>query len=1205
MGAFPRLARVRTCSSCGAENPELARFCVQCGVPLAICQACGADLSPGVRFCPACGTQVTESLLPGEERKRVTVLFADLAGSTGLGEHLDPERLKEVMDSFFQTMKAELEAEGGTVEKFIGDAVMAVFGVPAVHEDDTTRALRAALRMRRALGGLNRSLEASHGVRLVMRIGVNTGDVVARTVPRQGQGLVTGDTVNVAARLEQRAESGQILVGERTARAARGLRLKLIGPLTLKGKEEAVGAYEVLDDEVTAPGSARRSEPGRYRTPLVGRAEELGVLKSVFERSVTERRPHLVTVYGDAGVGKTRLVEEFGSWVQGLAEPALVIGGRCLPYGEGVTYWPFSQILKGWTGVLDSDDPENALDRIHQAVGKLLGDLPEVAVDPERTAAALAFTVGLQDPARPVETDPREAHAATHEAWRTFLSSLARVRPVVAVIEDIHWADPALLQLLQELAEHSEGPLMFVCLARPELTTRRPDWGGGWWNYSSLLLEPLSQGDAAELLNLLLIEAADLPDVLRARILERAGGNPFFLEEIVLRLMDERPGPEMADVDIPDTVQGVLAARMDLLPASEKRALQMASVVGRTFWNGAVASILDGEDLTQELDDMLWRLEDRGLVHAKLGSTIVGEREFSFRHILTRDVAYESLPRRDRAKAHANVAGWIEQQTGDRDREFAELLAHHYREAYQGFATDFQPDVEEVKHLRHRAFTYALLAANEARSKLALQQAERFGESALSLAADPTERSDALGALGLTYFHDYQGDQAWQYLKEAIDLLSEQPEEAEQARLLTLARLSAVALEIVTRASGTMRHRVPREDAEHYLETGLAAAGEGDSEERVRLLVAQSFLPFRFPGPPLSEEMLKPSLWTGEEAAAMAERLGRVDLLSAALDGILSAHHALGRYGPMGEAVTRRLELAARLSDPYEVGDIHAMAAWWALNTGRYREAVDFADRGVREAMAGSLIQGLYCLDFRTAGHFRLGEWGAALADVALAEETLGDRRETPPGFAPMHLAIAAFIHDARGDRGAADRYLDLVRWLEQAEERFDPDVALWQARLLARRDRYEDARALLESPAAIDEQRGQDEVLEAWCEVISEQGAWAEATDIAERAKRHAEWASVPPLALYATRLEARKALAARDAERAAWLFRSSAEGFAGIEATWEVAITNLDLATALAARGADEEPRRLVAEAIAVFDSLGSARELTRAKDVLERLS
>jgi class 3 adenylate cyclase len=1148
---------------------------------------------------------VPESLLPGEERKRVTVLFADLAGSTGLGEQLDPEQLREVMDPFFQKMRAELEAEGGTVEKFIGDAVMAVFGVPVVHEDDATRALRAALRMRRALDRLNRSLEESHGIRLAIRTGVNTGEVVARTVPRQGQGLVTGDAVNVAARLEQRAESGQILVGERTARAARGLRLEPIGPLTLKGKEEPVVAYEVLDEEVTAPGSGRRSEPGRYRAPLVGRREELGVLKSVFERSVIERRSHLVTVFGDAGVGKSRLVEEFEAWAQALPEPALAIGGRCLPYGEGVTYWPLAQILKRWAGVLDSDEPETALDRLRQAVGKLLAGVPDVDAEPEELTAALAFTVGLRDPARPVVEDPREARAATHEAWRIFLSSLASPRPVVAVIEDIHWADPALLELLQELAEHSEGPLMFVCPARPELTVRRPDWGGGRWNYSSLLLEPLSKGDAGDLLDLLLVDAAEVPGSLRARILERAGGNPFFLEEIVLHLMEEHPGPEIEDVQIPDTVQGVLAARMDLLPPSEKRVLQTASVVGRTFWNGAVASILDGEDPPQDLDDILWRLEDRGLVHARIGSTIVGEREFSFRHILTQEVAYESLPRRERATAHARVAGWIERQAAEREREFAELLAHHYEEAYRGVLETSRPGETDRERLRERAFHHAMLAANEALRKLALEQAERFAATALSVADGTREHVDALEALGMTYFHDYRGDIAWDHLKEAIDLRAGSSDDLGEESSHSLAHLCAAALEIVTRARGTMRHRIMREEAERYLAIGLAAAGEGDDEDRVRLLVAASFFPFAFKEVRLNDEDLEPARRAGEEAAVMADRLGRVDLRSAALDGISSLHQSIGRYGAMGDAIARRLELVPKLTDPYEIGDIHAMASWWALNTGRYREAAGFADRGVREAQAGSPAQGLYCLDFRTAAHFRLGDWEATLADVAVAEEVLGDRRETPPGFAPQYLVIAAFIHDARGEGAMADRYLRLVGWLEAVEDRAETILALWRSRLLARQGRHEEARALLERPGIADDQRGRDEVLEAWCEVVAEEGAWGDAPAIVEQARSHAAWAGVPPLELYAGRLQGRLTAATGDGERAADLLRIAADGFADLEAEWEAAITRLELATVEASLGRATEARDRYGDVIPVFERLRSLRELDRASGLLARLT
>ena len=1127
----------------------------------------------------------------------MTILFADVAGSTELGEQLDPERLQEVLDSYFAAMRREVEAEGGTVEKFIGDAVVAAFGVPTAHEDDPTRALRAALRMRRSLERLNGSLEDEHAIRLAMRIGVNTGEVIARANPGPREGFVTGDAVNVAARLEQGAEHGQILVGERTARAAHGMTFKGLGPLALKGKQEAVRAYELLDAEVTEPRTAQRTDARLYRTPMVGRTAELTMVKSVFDRCVADRRPQLVTVYGDAGVGKTRLVEEFADWTTGLPQPPIMINGRCLSYGEGVTYWPIGEILKSRAGILDTDPPELAVEKVRNIGDQLITE--DVSADPARATAALAYTIGLEDPDVSFATsDPREVRDDLHAAWRSFFSALARSGPVIVLVEDIHWADPALLDLLEDAADRSEGPLLFLCPARPELTARRPDWGGGRWNHSSLLLEPLSTDESAQLLDLL-VESGALSNDLRALILERAGGNPFFLEEIVQRLLEEPAGFE--DLEIPDSVQGVLAARIDLLTPLEKRVVQSAAVVGRTFWDGAVRSLLEPDPGTVVLDEVLWRLEDRGLVHARTGSSIVGERQFSFRHILIKDVAYERLPRRNRARAHARVAAWIEQQTKDRKREFAELLAHHYEHAYHALSSEARADPDELEGLRERAFRYALLAANEAGSKLALEQAERYAESALSVATGPSERSRALEMLGMTYFHDYEGDRAWRSFKEAIDLLTDDAAGSGGEDPPRIARLCAVALEMVTRAPGIMRERVSRDEGGRYLEIGLTAAGPDDSEERARLLVARSFAPGSFREPPDDVE-LERAIATGEEAAAMAERLGRVDLESAALDGITAAHQSLGRYTPMEGPVRRRIELAPKLTDPYEVGDIHAMAAWWALSTGRYRESEDLAGRGYSAAMPGSPMQGLYCLDFRAAARFRLGDWDGMLADVSRAEEILGDRSESPPGFAPMHLAIAAFVHDARGDRTTASRYLQLVRWLEQAEDRLDPVLTLWQARVLARRGSFADARALLQRPEVTEDRRGQDEILEAWCEVASEEGAWVEAAEIVDRTARHADWAGEPPLALFATRLEGRAAAAAGEPDRAAELLRRAADGFAGLDATWEAAVSRLDLAHTLL--GADRSAAQLLArDAVQVFDRLGSARELSLAGDLLGR--
>jgi class 3 adenylate cyclase len=1172
---------------------------MRCGVALSTCERCGAELVPDALFCPSCGHRTTDTLAPGDERKRVTVLFADVVGSTGLGELLDPEPLGDVLDLYFSSMRHEIEAEGGTVEKYIGDAIVAVFGVPLAHEDDPTRALRAALRMRRRLETLNQLLEEAHGVRIGMRIGVNTGEVVARADLRADEGLVTGDAVNVAARLEQGADEGQILVGERTARAAKGLTFRDVGPLSLRGKHETVRTFELLDDDVREPLTAQRFDARLYRTKMVGRAAELTMLHSLFDRCVADRRPQLVTIYGDAGVGKTRLVEEFVGAAESAPTAPTVISGRCLPYGEGVTYWPLSEILKSRAGILDTDDPALALEKVRKVAADLI--TKEVSSDPARAHAALAYTIGLEDEGAALSrSDPHDVRDELHAAWRSYFSALALAGPLIVIVEDIHWADEALLDLLDDVAERTDGPALFLCPARPELTSRRPDWGGGRWNHASVLLEPLSSNDASHLLDLLLDEGAMGAD-LRSSIIERAGGNPFFLEEIVQRLLDE---PTTAgEFQIPDTVQGVLAARIDLLSPPEKRVLQSAAVVGRTFWSGAVRETLEPDPGPRQLDEILARLEDRGLVHAKPGSSIVGERQFSFRHILIKDVAYEGLTRRERARAHALVAGWIERQTKDRGRGFAELLAHHYEHAYRAQSTDARPDPVELERLRASAFGYAALAASDASRKLALHQAQRFAQQALALADGPAERARALEILGTAYFHDYQGDLAWQRLKEAIDLLVAEGLDTGSPASGTVARLCATALEVVTRARGTMRQRISRDEGERYLELGLAAAGPDDSEDRARLLVARTFAPHAFRDTAVTESEVEHACRIGEEAAAMAARLGRVDLESAALDGITSARQSLGRYGDMEDPIRRRLRLVPELTDAYEIGDIHAMAAWWALDTGRYQEALALATRGFDAATPESPAQGLYCLDFRVAARFRLGDWDGALADVSVARELLGDRRDTPPGFAPMHLGIAAFIHDARGEMEMASHYLQVVRWLEREEERFESALTLWQARILARRGAFEDARVLLERPGVSEDRRGRDEVLEAWCEVISEQRAWEEADAMASEMRAHAAWAGEPPLDVFATRLSGRAAAGRLDLERADSLLADAAGGFQELGARWEGAVTALDRSQVMTSLGKDVDARALAADAATFFEEAGSVRELTLANRLADR--
>ena len=561
----------------------------------ALCDRCGAELPTGVRFCPACGASVVPLVAPSEERKLVTVLFADVVGSTALGARLDPERLREVTDAYFDAMRHELESQGGTVEKFIGDAVMAVFGVPAAHEDDPTRALRAALAMSRRLTELNLSLETLHGVTLAMRIGVNTGEVLAVNRPRLEGRMVTGDAVNVAARLEQAAASGQILASERTVRAARGLRFVEVGPLSLRGKDDEVRAFEVLD---AAPS---REMETAARAPMIGRQQEIELLQTLYRRMVADDRPDLVTVYGEAGIGKSRLVEEFQTWAEQLERPPTIVHGLCLPYGESMTYRPLAEILKRQAGVLDSDPPDAALAKVRALASDLLSDRP--GPDPERTAAALALTVGLDDPGSPIDAlEPRQARLEVASAWRTFFSALARAEPAIVVIEDLHWADPAMLDLVEELTDRLE--------TRRDVPRHRPAGA----DHRASRLGRLDRGTSRASCSNPSAHRFRTPARLPARrrggrgAYVREGSDPRACRRESLLLGADRSPPrrgtdgwhrcghrDLEQVDIPDTVQAVLTARIDLLEPVEKWVLRSAAVVGKEFWGGPVSRLLDDE----------------------------------------------------------------------------------------------------------------------------------------------------------------------------------------------------------------------------------------------------------------------------------------------------------------------------------------------------------------------------------------------------------------------------------------------------------------------------------------------------------------------------------------------------------------------------------------------------------------------------------
>jgi class 3 adenylate cyclase/tetratricopeptide (TPR) repeat protein len=1180
---------VDTCATCGATVSADARFCPTCGSALGrTCPTCGEPVAADARFCSSCGAALGGTTpAAGTERKLVTVLFADVTGSTTLGEQLDPERLRSVMDTYFMAMREEIEAEGGTVEKFIGDAVMAAFGVPTAHEDDPARAMRAGLRMLGRLPRLNRTLESDHGVALQIRIGLHTGEVLATVDPQPGEAMVTGDAVNAAARLQSAAEPGELLASERTVQAARGFAVTDRGPLELKGKQERVRAFVVVEET----GGPTRGVPG-FHAPMVGRDTELDVLRSVYERAEHDGRPHLVTIYGEAGVGKSRLTREFLAWASAQTPTPITLAGRCIPYGDGITYWPLAEILKTHASILDSDPTDLAIEKVRKAGRDLL--TLEVSADPARATAALAYTIGLQDPDISfANLDPKDVRTEVHAAWRSFFTALGGEEPVVVVIEDIHWADPALLDLLDELTDRVQGSVVFLCPSRPDLTATRPGWGGGRRNTSSVALDPLTAEESHELIRLLLA-VDDLPPSVHDRILERAEGNPFFLEEIIRRLVDggliERSGDRwrategIEEVEIPDTVQAVLAARIDLLDATDKRIGQAAAVVGRVFWPGPVADLTGAS--ADDLDAALRRLEDRELILSRPGSSLAGQPEFIFKHILTRDVAYESLPRTERPRAHTTVGRWLERTAGDRAVEFAEVLAYHY-----ATAAGLERDAGAIDpELRRAAVEWLIRASDDARRRFVLKKAERLAEEAVGLADDPLTRVDALSTLAEAFFSDYRGDLAWRYFREAALLRADtDPPDGRQ-----VAYLAARACDITIRWPGSMSGLPPEAEVRALLDLGLAQVPEGDSEERVRLLGVRAGWLFSFPGSDLGEP--ESTERAGIEASEMALRLGLPNLASGVLDNAASGWAAEGNYARTLVLWERRGQVIPQVTDAFEIGDYWAMGAWMYYELGDY-PAASRATADGQAAAAGLVGDNIHVhLDsWQVATLHRLGRWDEALEWFSTVRALLDERRDRPPYFACHSYGAAAQIHTARGDLVQSDHLTQILApLLTGASGRLYP----WLLRLHLLRGELDAARSL-QRPSVWRVHAG--DAYESESELVHAIGDRDRAAALLPEMRRHAEETRAPSVLAFADRLEGRLATEEDDQPRAIERFAASIDRFEQLGVPWERALTMLDLGRAQLDAGRRDEARASLTRARDTFAQLGAVRDLAVAEELL----
>jgi class 3 adenylate cyclase len=661
---------------------------------MSICANCGQENPPGARFCNACGAPLQASSGGRvEERRIVTVLFADLVGFTARAERLDPEDVRAILTPYFARVRAEIEARGGEVEKFIGDAVMAVFGAPVAHGDDPERAVRAALAITAAVEELN---AADPELELQIRVAVNTGEALVTTAGA-GEGMVAGDVVNTAARLQTAAPVNGILVGEETHRATRSIiEYADAEAVVAKGKEKPVRVWRVVS-ELSAPG-----ERAQMAVPMLGRETELAALEGIWARVLSDRRPQLVTLFGPAGIGKTRLSAEFAELARGDAR---VIRGRSLPYGEVTPYGAFAAQVKQIAGIFDTDPIEAASEKLEHAMHALVNG------EGEETASHIAMLIGVG-----TEGGVGDRQTLFFSA-RRMVEALAQKQPTVLVFEDIHLSSASMLDLLETLASRvRDVPLLLLAQARPELLEERPAWGGGLPAYTALQLEPLAHDHSEELARRLL-EAAGAGATSAPTLAGTAEGNPLFIEELAVSVAERAA----SDGDLPSSVRSIVAARLDALPSAERDALLDASVVGKVFWSGAVARMADDKAARlQALDE----LERRDLIRRDPVSRLQGQQQFAFKHQLIYEVAYATLPRALRRERHAAIATFLQDsvaETGD----VAPALAHHLREAGE----------------TERAVDYLVAGAEQANRGWAKEEAVRLYSEALELVpADDRER---------------------------------------------------------------------------------------------------------------------------------------------------------------------------------------------------------------------------------------------------------------------------------------------------------------------------------------------------------------------------------------------------------------------------------------------------------------------------------
>jgi len=1167
------------CAQCGAENRPGRKFCSSCGAGLAItCGNCGALNDAADRFCGECGAALeaaTAAASPGpamserqastSERRLVSVLFADLVGFTTLSETRDAEEVRELLTRYFDTCRRLITRYGGVVEKFIGDAVMAVWGTPIAQEDDAERAVRAAIDLVAAVATLGQEAGAS-GLRA--RAGVLTGEA-AVNLAATGEGMVAGDLVNTASRVQASAEPGSVFAGDSTRRATEAaIAYEDAGVFELKGKAEPMHLWRALR-VVAGVGGAMKSEG--LEAPFVGRDRELRLMKELFHATAEERRAHLVSVIGIGGIGKSRVAWEFYKYTDGLQEEFWWHRGRCVAYGEGVTYWALVEMLRGRAEILEGEDAASAAAKLHATVEKFVTDPEERRwVEPR-----LAHLLGLEEKA-----PDRESLFA---AWRLFIERMAEQAPVILVFEDMQWADASMLDFLEYLLEWSRThPLFVIALARPELLDKRPTWGAGSRSGTMLSLEPLPHH---EMQNLLAGLVPGLPDELRDKILERAEGIPLYAVETVRMLLDRgllkqegsayRPAGPIESLEIPETLHALIAARLDGLAVAERRLIQDAAVLGKMFTKGALAN-LTGLDAS-ELDPLLSSLVRKEVLSIQADPRSPERGQYGFLQDLVKHVAYETISKKDRKVAHLAAADFLECSI-DED-EVAEVLASHYIDAYR-----LAPDAADAIDIKRKAHSRLTRAGHRAASLAALSEAERYFLQSAEYADDTSGRATSFEQAGIAAKALADSVGAIAHWQKAMELFNEAGLTHAAARVA--ARLGeaqwdrgrmGVALTDMDRAFQILKDEAPDEDlARLAAELGRFHFFAGHND--------------------VAEERL-------EAALDIAEGLALPEVLSQALNTkAVLLYSSKGRIREGYALLSYALQVALDADVPsaamrcyYNLADLDAQSDQYREAPGHVEAGLALARRVGNRFWEWSFLGQLYA-------YYALGEWDRMFE---LANEQPTDKATTARGAFLQYIGVLPRVHLLRGDIESAKEKFAVFPDAENSDD-IQERASFHFARAMILRAEGDASQALSAAEKALTFATDLGWRTDTLKEALSE--AVEAAFELGDLAKVESLLTSIDGLPLgkrpryleaHAMRFKARLAAARGDDGAVEQRFKSAVGMFVEIAVPFWAAVGRLEHAEWLAERGRMADAQPLIAEAMPVFERLRAVPFVARAQN------